>query len=65
MRKIKNMLTKMYLELGLTKGRGGFFKLFRGSDDFIMQKSLFIAVNAGLRWLNNGYLVSVYFFNSC
>jgi hypothetical protein len=30
------------------------FKLFKGSDDFIMQKSLFIAVNASLHWLSNG-----------
>jgi hypothetical protein len=29
------------------------FKFFRGSDDLIMQKSVFNAVNASLGWLNN------------
>jgi hypothetical protein len=30
------------------------FEFFGGSSDFKMQKSIFIAVNAGLHWLNNG-----------
>jgi hypothetical protein len=33
------------------------FEFFRGSNDFIVQKSLFIAVNASLCWLNNGQLL--------
>jgi hypothetical protein len=33
------------------------FKFFRGSDDFLIQKVLLIAVNASLRWLNNGDLL--------
>jgi hypothetical protein len=28
------------------------FKFFRGSNDFIVHKNLFIAINASLRWLN-------------
>ncbi len=33
------------------------FEFFRGSNDFIVQKSSFIAVNASLCWLNNGWLL--------
>jgi hypothetical protein len=39
-----------------------FFIFFRCSNDFIMQKSVFLTVNASLRWLNNVsgvYLVQV------
>jgi hypothetical protein len=35
------------------------FEFFRGSNDFIRKKSLFIAIDASLHWLNNGWLVSV------
>jgi hypothetical protein len=41
-------------ELGLTKGRGWFLN-FKGSPMiFKMQKRYIFAVNAILRWLNNG-----------
>jgi hypothetical protein len=39
--------------IGLNWGRGQFLNFFRGSKDFMCIKSVFLAVNASLRWLNN------------
>jgi hypothetical protein len=48
--------------IGLNWGRGQFLNFFRYSKDFMCIKSVFLAVNASLRWLNNVsgvYLVQV------
>jgi hypothetical protein len=41
-----------FTELGLTKGRGWVLN-FLGAPMILSCKSLFIAVNASMRWLNN------------
>jgi hypothetical protein len=52
MKYISKILTK-FTELGLTKGLFWFSKFLGGSEDFIIQKICFFAVNASLSWLNN------------
>ncbi len=49
-------LWQKFTELGLKKGRGWFLNFF-GLRWFYNAEGLFIAVNASLRWLNNGQLL--------
>jgi hypothetical protein len=49
----------VWLDLGLTRGRGHFLN-FLGAPMIYTAKSVFLAVNASLRWLNNVSCVAVY-----
>jgi hypothetical protein len=52
MKYILKFLTE-FTAVGLTKGRGWFKKKNLGAPMMCNAKSLFIAVNASLRWFNN------------